>query len=294
MPTTVLCVDIQQMEGNPTTGTVTNHSHGRDAHAFEVWPVGVVSGLESNSRKATTKMSPQTKETFERAAYTAVGAPIAAVKALNARVGELRDAIRESRSELSDDLASEFENWVAEGERVVNEALERIRKSGTAEQARAASQKMRERVTKTVEEMSEEMSEALDVVEPEEDLDRIKGIGPGYRDRFTKAGIAGISSFLDQTATDEGVADLADRTGFTVSQIEEWRAQADLARISGIGASYMRLLHRVDIWTTSELAEADRSSLYEAITSVDTPGSPDQLPSNDAISKWIIEAKKLS
>lgn len=239
-------------------------------------------------------MSPQTKETFEKAAYTAVGAPIAAVKALNARLADLREMIRESRSEMSEDLAKEFDNWVAEGERVVNMALERVRGSSTAEQARVASQRMRDRVSKTVEEMRAEMDEALDIIEPEESLETIKGIGPGYAERFNKAGIAGINDFLDKTATQEAIARLADKTEFTADQISQWRSQVDLTRVKGVGDSYIRLLHRVDIWTIDQFASAKATDLASEMKGLDVPGMPDQVPTEEHLSDWISKAKKLS
>lgn len=239
-------------------------------------------------------MSPQTKETFEKAAYTAVGAPIAAVKALNARLADLREMIRESRSEMSEDLAKEFDNWVAEGERVVNMALERIRGSSTAEQARVASQRMRDRVSKTVEEMRAEMDEALDVIQPEESLETIKGIGPGYAERFNKAGIAGINDFLDKTATQEAISRLADKTDFTADQISQWREQVDLTRVKGVGDSYIRLLHRVDIWTIDQFAGAKAAEVATEMKSLDVPGMPDQVPTEEHLSDWISKAKKLT
>jgi predicted flap endonuclease-1-like 5' DNA nuclease len=239
-------------------------------------------------------MSPQTKETFEKAAYTAVGAPIAAVKALNARLADLREMIRESRSEMSEDLAKEFDNWVAEGERVVNMALERVRGSSTAEQARVASQRMRDRVSKTVEEMRAEMDEALDVIEPEESLETIKGVGPGYAERFNKAGVAGISDFLDKTATQDAIRRLADKTDFTTDQISQWREQVDLTRVKGVGDSYIRLLHRADIWTIDQFAEAKATAVASEMKSLDIPGMPDQIPTEEHLSDWISKAKKLA
>lgn len=239
-------------------------------------------------------MSPQTKETFEKAAYTAVGAPIAAVKALNARLADLREMIRESRSEMSEDLAKEFDNWVAEGERVVNMALERVRGSSTAEQARVASQRMRDRVSKTVEEMRAEMDEALDIIEPEESLETVKGIGPGYAERFNKAGIAGINDFLDKTATQEAINRLADETDFTADQISQWREQVDLTRVKGVGDSYIRLLHRVDIWTIDQFANAKATDVASEMKSLDVPGMPDQVPTEEHLSDWISKAEKLA
>lgn len=239
-------------------------------------------------------MSPQARETLEKAAYTAVGAPVAAIKALSARLSDLRDTIKESRSDMSDDLAKEFENWVAEGERVVNAALERIRRSGTADQARVAGERVKERVSDTMEGVRSEVDRALDIIEPEESLVTIKGVGPGYSERFNEAGIPGINSYLAKTATAEARKAVAEKTGFTTSQLQQWRDQVDLTRVKGVGQSYVDLLHRADVWTMSQLARANAAGIAAAIKKVDVPGMPDQLPGEEQISKWIGEAKKLS
>lgn len=238
-------------------------------------------------------MSPQAKESIEKAAYTAVGAPVAAVKALNARISDLREAIKSSRDELSEDLAREFDVWVAEGEKVVNDALERLRKSETMDRARTTSQKVRERVSTSIEEMGKEIDEALDVLEPEKSLEMIKGIGPGYADRLNDAGIPGITAFVERTETKQQIAGLAEKTGFSVDQIEEWRNKADLSRISGVGESYQLLLHRAGIWTISQFAEADAADLAARVAEIHIPGTTEQTPGEDHIESWIAEAKKL-
>lgn len=238
-------------------------------------------------------MSPQTKESIERAAYTAVGAPIAAVKALNARINDLREAVKNSRDELSDDLAKEFDTWVAEGERVVNDALERLRKSETLDRARATSQKVRERVTESVEDMTKELDQALDVLEPEKSLEMIKGIGPGYADRLNDAGVPGITGLLETTKTRSEMTGLAEMTGFSTDQIEQWRSQADLTRIDGVGDSYQLLLHRAGIWTIGQFADADAAELAADLAEIEVPGTTDQTPSEDHVATWIAEAKKL-
>lgn len=234
-------------------------------------------------------MSPKTKESIEKVAYTAVGAPIAAVKAVGARISDLREAVRGSRSDLSDDLAREFENWAAEGERVVNQALERLRETGAVEQARSTTQSMRERVEASI----EELGDALDVVEPEESLQLIRGIGPGSADRLEEAGVTGIASFLHHTSSTESMARLAEESGFSPEMVEQWRRQADLSRIDGVGDGYMRLLHRAGIWTMDQLGGSSPATLMSKLEGVDMTGMPSQMPSEERLAEWIDEAKKL-
>lgn len=234
-------------------------------------------------------MAPETKRPLEKAAYTAVGAPIAAVKAIGARVSDLRDAIGASRSDLSEELASEFDAWVAEGERVVSKTLERLRESGAIDRARSTAQRMKE----TVEASIEEMSETFDVVEPEHSMTLIRGIGPATADRLASAGVPGITAFLEMTETRSGLEELAAATGYSTQILEGWREQADLSRVTGVGDRYRRLLHRLGIWTVDQLADADPESVSSEIETVDIPGMPDQTPGSDQISKWVGAAKKL-
>lgn len=239
-------------------------------------------------------MSPQAKESIEKAAYTAVGAPIAAVKAVGARVSDLREAIRTSREDLSEDLAKEFETWVAEGERVVSRALKRLRTTGATDEARAKGQDMAERVQAGIEEMSERMDETLDIIEPEGSLKQIRGIGPSTTARLEEAGVTGIARFLELTETQKGIDDLANKTGFPVETLTGWREQTDLSRVSGIGKSYQELLHRLGIWTTDQLAKAEASILTSEMKTIEFPGTPDQLPGDDEVSDWITKARRIA
>lgn len=235
-------------------------------------------------------MSPKTKESIEKVAYTAVGAPIAAVKAVGARVSDLREAIRGSRGELSEDLAREFDNWVAEGERVVNKALERLRETGAVDQARSTTRSMRKKVEASI----QELSGALDIVEPEESLELIRGIGPGYAARLNDAGVTGIASFLHHTSSTDGIETLADESGVAPDMVEQWRREADLSRINGVGDGYLRLLHRAGVWTMDQLGRSSPATLASKLEGADMAGMSGQVPGEERLAEWINEAKKLS
>lgn len=246
-------------------------------------------------------MSPQTRETFDRAresvgkaAYVAVGAPMAAMKSLNARISELRDAVNSSRKELSEDLAREMNDWIAEGENVIEKAIGRLRSSDALDEARDTVRATRKRAEAGIDSAAERFDQVLDIVEPEEGLGVITGIGPNYADQLSKVGIAGVSDFLSRTAASEDIAQLADKAGFSVETIESWRDQVDLSRVNGVGASYQMLLHRAGIWTLPQLANADAEGLTSNLDQIDMPDSPEQKPSITTVRKWIREAKKLS
>jgi len=50
-------------------------------------------------------LTEKSRESAERTAYVAVGAPIAAIRGVSARMSELRDALKASRAEMTDSFA---------------------------------------------------------------------------------------------------------------------------------------------------------------------------------------------
>lgn len=246
-------------------------------------------------------MSPQTRESIdkaresvEKAAYVAVGAPVAAVKALSARVADLRDAVRSSSKDMSDDLTREMNEWIAEGERVIERAMKRIRSSQAVDEARSRVNQAKEEAQAGIDRASDRVEKGLDVIAPDEKLTTINGIGPSYAKQLRDAGIDGIAGFLERTGSERDLDRLAEDTGIAVSTIESWRSRAELTRIGGIGDSFQVLLHRADVWTVSQLAESDPVALADRMKTIDMPDTPDQIPSADTVSEWVAEAKKLS
>ena len=238
-------------------------------------------------------MSPQARETVERAAYAAVGAPVAVVKALGARLAEMRDAMESSRKEMNEDLVTEINEWIAEGEKVIEKAMERLRATGMVEELRSAVETTRESAQVGVRKATRTIDEGLDVVMPDTRLSRINGIGPNYAEQLTKAGVVGVADFVSATGTQEDIAKLADVTGFSAGTIESWRHQVDLSRVEGIGGAYQRSLQRVDVWTLRELSQADPEELTERLGSIGTPDAPEQTPSIYQVKQWVNEAGRL-
>ena len=246
-------------------------------------------------------MSPETRESIEKAresvekaAYVAVGAPVAAVKALSARVADLRDAVRASSRDMSDDLTREMNEWIAEGEKVIERAMKRLRSSEALDEVRSRARRAREAAEVGIEKASDRVDQGLDVLAPDEELTIINGIGPSYAEQLHEAGIVGIVDFLGRTGSEQDLDQLSETTGISASTIESWRDRADLTRIGGIGESFQTLLHRGGVWTMSQLASSDPVALAERMKTIDMPDSPEQMPSADTVAEWISEAKKLS
>lgn len=226
---------------------------------------------------------------MEKAAFIAVGAPTAALKALNARVSDLRDAMKTSRKELSDDLAAEIDEWIAEGEKVIERATERLRGSQLAEEIKESARSTREAARSGMDKAAGAARSGLAAMAADEELTVIKGIGPGYAERLQTEGIVGVSRFLDRTATSEDLEHLAQATGIAADTLTSWRRKADLARVPGIGESYQDLLHRAGVWTIDQLIEMSPADLASEMEAVD----PDQAPTEDRVSRWKTEAARL-
>ncbi|MFP4553195.1 MAG: DUF4332 domain-containing protein [Actinomycetota bacterium] len=226
----------------------------------------------------------------KKAAFVAVGAPTAALKALNTRVSDLRDTMKSARKELSGDLAAEIDEWIAEGERVIERAAERLGSSQLAEEIKESARSTREAARSGMDKAADVARSRLGAMAADEELTVIKGIGPGYAERLQTEGIVGVSRFLERTATQEDLEDLARSTGIAADTLASWRRKADLARVPGIGESYQDLLHRAGIWTIDQLVEISASDLVSEMEAKD----PDQAPTEDRVSRWKAEAARLA
>lgn len=238
-------------------------------------------------------MSPKTRETVGKAAFAAVGAPVAVLKALGARVADMRDALEASRKEINDDVAKEINEWIAEGENVIERAMERLRATGMVDELRTVVESTRKSAQVGVRKATRSIDEGLDVLAPDTELTRINGIGDNYDAKLAEAGLTGVADFLSATGTEEDIAKLAKLTGFSSGTIESWRDQVALSRVDGIGGAFQRLLRRADVWTLRELSQADPEKLTEQLGSLDSLDAHDQTPSIYQVKQWVTEAKTL-
>ncbi len=228
---------------------------------------------------------------MERVAYAAIGAPVAAIKGMSARVSELGDTLRKSRAEISADLSEEIEDWAAQGEEIIERVMKKVRSSNVAGEIRTSTDSARKAVQSGLDKAQATAESGLQLVEPDEPLTTIKGVGPGYADRLRSAGVSGIAELL--ATTEAETEKVAAASGLGSETIAGWRAQVDLTRIDGVGPSYQNLLHRVGIWTMEQMAEAKSLELIEQMRSVELPDAPDQMPSKSTVDGWKAEARKL-
>lgn len=234
------------------------------------------------------------REGLEKVAYTAVGAPVAGAKALKEKTENLSQAVTDRRKDLKSDVEQEFHDWVAEGEAMVDRLVDWVRSTGTPTELRSARRGAAEQVRSAVSGIASRFDEIVDFVEPDIALTEIRGIGPATAASLGSAGVPGISSFLDRTATGAGLKELAVETGIAADTLADWRAQVDLTLIDGVGDSYQRALHAIGIGTMTHLANADASTIVDGMSGMDRPGLPAQDPNKATVSKWIQKARRLS
>lgn len=246
--------------------------------------------MTQKSRNVTTRA----RESAEKAAYVAVGAPAAALKALSVRVSDLKDTIRTSRHELSSEIARGIDGWIAEGEQVIDRAMTRVRGSDATDDLRATVRSTRKKARAGIDRTADAIGRGIGLVDPDESLTAISGVGPSYRDQLGKAGITGIAGFLAATVTESDRSNLAEVSGASVDMIETWRAQVDLTRVEGVGDANELLLHRAGVWTIDQLVVAEPSVLAREMRSVTLPDLPEQLPAEPLIQRWQQAARGLT
>lgn len=239
------------------------------------------------------ELTQQTRQTMEKAAYAAVGAPVAAIKAMGARLSDFRGSVRASRRELGADLELEMNRWIAEGERTIDRAMRRVRSSEIANDAKSTATSTGRSVEEGMNRATRAIDETLEAIVPSVDVTTINGIGPNYAKQLAQAGVFGVAGFMSATGTAEDVAKLSAHTGFSTGTIESWRAQADLSRIDGVGGAYAQLLHQADVWTLRQLSHCDPDELADRLSSIDAWDAPEQMPSVYATKKWISQARRL-
>jgi predicted flap endonuclease-1-like 5' DNA nuclease len=233
------------------------------------------------------------RENLEKVAYTAVGAPVVGARAMKEKTEAMTRTVRDKRRDLKSDVEQEFQDWVAEGEAVIDRLVDWVRSTDAPTEMRAAGDGVAERVQSGVAGITSKIDRVIDLVEPDIELTEIRGVGPATAKTLRSAGVTGIVSLLDRTAGSE-LAKLADRTGISEDALADWRTQIDLTSIDGVGDANQQALHAIGIGTMTHLANADASTITDRMRDLDRPGLPSQDPSKATVSKWIQKARRLS
>jgi ribosomal protein L20 len=128
----------------------------------------------------------------------------------------------------------------------------------------------------------------------EGDIIDIEGIGPTYKAKLAKVGIAWIKELRERGRTKAQRTELAEKSGIKEALILDWVNMADLLRIKGMNPDHAELLHKSGVDTVLELSKRIPANLHAKMTETNakTKVSPD-VPSEKTVGDWVDQAKKL-
>jgi len=119
----------------------------------------------------------------------------------------------------------------------------------------------------------------------------IEGIGDEYAGKLQAVGVTSVESLLDQGATPQGRAVLAQQTGISSKLILRWVNHADLFRIKGVAGQYAELLEASGVDTVAELSQRNPENLHRALVSTNEDKKlAGVTPSLSQVSAWVAEA----
>lgn len=125
-------------------------------------------------------------------------------------------------------------------------------------------------------------------------VDEIEGIGAKYAERLQAAGIKTTEDLLSACGSRKGRDDMAEKTGFSASQLLKWANMADLMRISGVGEEYSELLEAAGVDTVKELATRKAENLAAKMKEVNEARQLTRaLPAASQVQKWVDQAKTM-
>jgi predicted flap endonuclease-1-like 5' DNA nuclease len=108
------------------------------------------------------------------------------------------------------------------------------------------------------------------------------------------AGVDKASRLLAQGATPEGRAELSEVSGLSEETILIVIKELDLMRVKGIGPKYASLLVAADVASIPDLARRNGENLAEKLAEVnESAGIVAELPSAQAVTDWVAQAKEL-
>jgi predicted flap endonuclease-1-like 5' DNA nuclease len=124
----------------------------------------------------------------------------------------------------------------------------------------------------------------------------VEGIGAGYAEKLTAAGVATTDELLVRGASQAGRDALATETGISERLLLEWVNHADLMRIDGVGSEFSDLLEAAGVDSCAELARRNAKNLAETFQELDAarPNVVRRVPSEDMIRGWIAQADQLA
>lgn len=125
-------------------------------------------------------------------------------------------------------------------------------------------------------------------------ISKLDGISPDIAAIFKSVGIRTTSKLLEAAKNPKGRKVLAVKTGFDEKRILRWANMADRMRLTGLGKEYAVLLRVVGVDTVRELKYRNPANLAKALSEANKKRKLVRLlPSEQAVGRWIEQAKKL-
>jgi predicted flap endonuclease-1-like 5' DNA nuclease len=125
-------------------------------------------------------------------------------------------------------------------------------------------------------------------------LNEIEGIGETFAGKLADAGVKSVDDLLEKCATPKDRKAIAEAAGIGEKQILRWANMADLFRIKGVGEEYADLLEAAGVDTVPELGQRNAANLFAKMTEInEAKNLVRALPTEDKVSDWIAQAKKL-
>ena len=122
----------------------------------------------------------------------------------------------------------------------------------------------------------------------------IEGIEADVAARLKAVGIRTTGKLLEAARNPTGRKALAEQTGFDEKKILRWANMADKLRIKGVGEEYAELLHAAGVDTVKDLKYRNPANLAKAMAAANAKRKLVRLlPSEKAVGRWIVDAKKL-
>ena len=125
-------------------------------------------------------------------------------------------------------------------------------------------------------------------------ITKLDGISPDIAAIFKSVGIRTTGKLLETAKNPKGRKVLAAKTGVDEKRILRWANMADRMRLTGLGKEYAVLLRVVGVDTVRELKYRNPANLAKAMSEANKKRKLVRLlPSEQAVGRWIEQAKKL-
>lgn len=125
-------------------------------------------------------------------------------------------------------------------------------------------------------------------------INDLQYIGPEATAKLKKFGIRTTAKLLEAAQSPKARKQLAEQTGVPEQRLLVWANMVDRMRIKGIGEDYAELLREAGVDTVKELAYRNPANLAKAMATANAKRKLVRLlPSEKAVGRWIVDAKKL-